>query len=105
MPGGSMFGSPSSTAAYLMNASVWDSEAETYLRSVTTQLSSNYPHGGFPSAFPTTIFETVWITATLLDSGFTTQDFLPERLDEIKDLLKTTLENQGGIVGFGNDAA
>ncbi|KAB8291055.1 hypothetical protein EYC80_009744 [Monilinia laxa] len=101
MPGGSMFGSPSSTAAYLMNSSVWDSEAETYLRSVPTkQVSSNYLHGGFPSAFPTTIFETVWVTAALLDSGFTTQDFLPERLDAIKDLLKVALENQGGIVGF-----
>lgn len=63
MAGGSMFGSPSSTAAYLMNSSVWDEEAETYLRSVPiSQTSDNHPHGGFPSAFPSTIFETVWVS-------------------------------------------
>ncbi|TGO61974.1 hypothetical protein BCON_0023g00330 [Botryotinia convoluta] len=85
----------------LMNSSVWDDEAETYLRSVSTaRLSGNYPHGGFPSAFPTTIFETVWVTSVLLDYGFTTQDFIPEHLDKVEELLKMALDDQGGTVGF-----
>lgn len=61
MPNGSMLASPSSTAAYLMNASEWDDEAEAYLRRVMEQSSSIGERGGFPSAFPSTIFEVSWV--------------------------------------------
>ena len=61
MPNGSMFGSPSSTAAYLMNSSTWDDEAERYLRGVFERKLDGDHVGTFPSAFPTTIFETVWV--------------------------------------------
>jgi len=62
MPNGSMLGSPSSTAAYLMNCSTWDHEAEAYLRAVFDHQSSVGNRGGFPSAFPSTLFETSWVS-------------------------------------------
>jgi len=53
---GSMMGSPSSTAAYLMHSSQWNDEAERYLRFVVAAGS-----GCVPSAFPISIFETSWV--------------------------------------------
>jgi hypothetical protein len=61
MPNGSMLASPSSTAAYLMNATEWDDEAEAYLHMVFKKQSELGHEGGFPSAFPSTIFETSWV--------------------------------------------
>jgi hypothetical protein len=62
MPNGSMLGSPSSTAAYLMNCSTWDDEAETYLRIVFEHHAYIGNRGGFPSAFPSTLFEISWVS-------------------------------------------
>lgn len=62
MCNGSMLASPSSTAAYLMNSSEWDPEAESYLRTVFEQQSLIGHKGGFPSAFPSTLFETSWVS-------------------------------------------
>lgn len=55
-----MLASPASTAAFLMNASTWDDEAEMYLRKV---ILSGHGHGtgGVPSVFPISIFETTWV--------------------------------------------
>jgi hypothetical protein len=64
MPNGSMLASPSSTAAYLMNATEWDDDAEAYLRMVFRQQSAMGHAGGFPSAYPSTIFETSWVSET-----------------------------------------
>jgi hypothetical protein len=61
MPNGSMLASPSSTAAYLMNTTAWDSEAEAYLRMVYEQQTRIGNRGGFPSAFPSTLFEISWV--------------------------------------------
>lgn len=58
---GSMFGSPSSTAAYLMNASAWDDEAEDYLRQVIRK-SVGQGSGGVPGVYPTTHFEYTWVS-------------------------------------------
>lgn len=58
---GSMMNSPSSTAAYLMNISVWDDQAEAYLRSVMDQSLSRGYRGGVASAFPSPIFELSWV--------------------------------------------
>ncbi len=55
---GSMMGSPASTAAYLMQCSTWDNDAEAYLRSV---IASRDKAGGVPSAYPSTIFEVTWV--------------------------------------------
>lgn len=56
----SMLAFPASTAAYLMHASVWDDEAEIYLREV---ILKGYGHGtgGVPSVFPISIFETTCV--------------------------------------------
>ena len=57
LTGGSMLGSPSSTAAYLMYSSEWDTQAEDYLSRVEDQKYM----GGIPSAFPSSIFESSWV--------------------------------------------
>ena len=57
---GSMFGSPSSTAAYLMRTSHWDEEAEQYLRRAIDS-GSGKGNGSVPNVFPTTIFEMNWV--------------------------------------------
>lgn len=54
---GSMMGSPSSTAAYLMHSSAWDEDAEKYLRFVVAASKR-----GVPSAFPTSVFELSWVS-------------------------------------------
>ena len=58
---GSMMASPASTAAYLINTSIWDDEAEDYLRNVICY-GKGQGKGGVPSAFPTTIFEVSWVS-------------------------------------------
>lgn len=72
---GSMLGSPSSTAAYLMNVSTWDDEAEAYLRAVVgrpTELSA----GLVPCAWPTSIFELAWVrTFAVVTSDISTYNF------------------------------
>ena len=61
---GSLLASPSSTAAYLMNSSLWDDEAEQYLRT-TVKEGCGRGTGGVPSAFPSTTFEVSWVYLTL----------------------------------------
>ena len=57
---GSIIASPSSTAAYLIYTSVWDDDAEAYLRNVI-QHGQRKGSGGLPSAFPICIFEATWV--------------------------------------------
>lgn len=57
---GSMMASPSSTAAYLICASRWDDDAEAYLQRAY-QHGAGLGTGGFPGAYPTTLFETTWV--------------------------------------------
>ena len=97
---GSMMGSPSATAAYLMQTSQWNESAETYLRRVVT-LGSGKGGGGVPSAFPSGIFETAWITSTLLKAGLTPDALGREELGKIAAFLQSQLVSQGGLVGFG----
>ena len=62
---GSMFASPSSTAAYLMRTSHWDDEAERYLR-WAIDTGSGKGNGSVPSVFPTTIFEMTWVNSRVV---------------------------------------
>jgi hypothetical protein len=62
-PNGSMMGSPSSTAAYLIYSSEWDGQSESYLRTVLGR-DSDHGHRSVPSAWPTTIFEVSWVSLT-----------------------------------------
>jgi hypothetical protein len=55
-------GSPSSTAAYLMNTSVWDEDAEQYLRRVIVQCQKYVGDRGVPAVWPITTFEFSWVS-------------------------------------------
>lgn len=57
---GHLMASPSSTAAYLMNCTEWDYDAEDYLRHVVS-ISTSLEEGSVPAAFPTTTFEVSWV--------------------------------------------
>lgn len=58
---GSFMASPSSTAAYLMNVSSWDDEAEDYLRQVISR-GPGCGQGSVPSAYPSSNFEYSWVS-------------------------------------------
>ena len=58
--GGSMMGSPSSTAAYLMNATTWDEAAEQYLRDAIENGKRN-GEGTVTNVFPISTFEFAWV--------------------------------------------
>lgn len=60
---GSMMGSPAATAAYLIHSPAWDESAEKYLRNVIA-LGSGKCIGGVPSAFPSSFFETTWVSTS-----------------------------------------
>jgi hypothetical protein len=100
---GSMMASPSSTAAYLMNSSTWDEEAEVYIRSAIS-FSSGNGSGGVPSAFPTTIFEISWIVSTILENGVDTEIIRGEVSASIAEFLNAELVVGGGVLGFGEYA-
>ncbi|KAL8924393.1 MAG: hypothetical protein Q9172_002695 [Xanthocarpia lactea] len=96
---GSMMASPASTAAYLINVTVWDHEAERYLRE-TVQNCHGKGSGGVPSAFPTPVFEMAWVLSTFLTAGYTSA-LLGERSTSIvADYLEAALEQGDGTVGF-----
>lgn len=57
---GAIMSSPSATAAFLMNLSTWDDEAEQYLRDVVAR-GPGSGRGSVPSAFPSTNFEYTWV--------------------------------------------
>jgi hypothetical protein len=57
---GSMLASPAATAAYLINASSWDSDAEAYIQAVLKSFKG-VRTGLVPCAWPTTIFEVAWV--------------------------------------------
>lgn len=60
---GSIMASPAATAAYLLNTSQWDVEAEEYLRFVVSRnLEAHSGCAGVPSAFPSTFFEYTWVS-------------------------------------------
>ncbi|KAL1981483.1 hypothetical protein VTN96DRAFT_2512 [Rasamsonia emersonii] len=92
---GAMMGSPSSTAAYLMNSSSWNPDAEAYLRFVVEA-----GKGCVPSAFPVSVFEIAWVLSTLLESGFTVDLLGKNNVATIADFLETQLRNNAGITGF-----
>ncbi|KAL8941934.1 MAG: hypothetical protein Q9216_001962 [Gyalolechia sp. 2 TL-2023] len=96
---GSMMGSPSSTAAYLMHSSTWDAEAEMYLNKVVSAAQRNHV-GGIPSAYPAPTFMTAWATSTLLSAGFTDSELGSSSLQRIADYLEEQLSINQGLVGF-----
>ncbi|KAL1845943.1 Phyllocladan-16-alpha-ol synthase [Diaporthe australafricana] len=96
---GSFMASPSSTAAYLMNVSSWDDEAEDYLRHVVTR-GPGCGQGSVPSAYPSSNFEFSWILSTLLHAGFTTEDMDCPELQEMAEILEDSFLRGQGTIGF-----
>ncbi|KAL6364112.1 hypothetical protein LRP88_02028 [Fusarium phalaenopsidis] len=96
---GSMMASPSSTAAYLIGASKWDDEAESYLRHIL-QTGAGHGDGGIPGTHPTTFFECSWPLATLLQAGFLVEDIECDGMHGLADILAAALQDGKGIIGF-----
>jgi len=113
---GSMMYSPSSTAAYLIYASVWDERAEEYLKMVLDKAEA-CGKGAVPSAYPSDIFDISWVNlcnippfartneesqvlSTLLGAGFTPEDLGKSQIELLGDHLSQALSSGGGVVGF-----
>ncbi|KAL8787614.1 MAG: hypothetical protein Q9195_007702 [Heterodermia aff. obscurata] len=96
---GAMMASPSLTAAYLMNVTKWDDEAETYLRQVIKS-GAGRASGGVPSAYPSMHFEFTWILSTLFQAGFSASELDCPELEKIKGVLVRAFEEEDGIIGF-----
>ncbi|KAE9384770.1 hypothetical protein BT96DRAFT_1026800 [Gymnopus androsaceus JB14] len=96
---GNFFASPASTAAYLMSISVWDEEAENYLRRVIRQFES-YGYGAVSCAWPTTVMEFAWSVCNIMESGFELKQLDQNLLARIGDVLHSYLTCENGIIGF-----
>ncbi|KAI0906511.1 aphidicolan-16beta-ol synthase [Ustulina deusta] len=96
---GSMLGSPSSTAAYMLHASEWDDESEEYIRHVI-KYAAGRGSGAVPSAFPSTHFEITWMLSTLLRAGFTHADLESPELTKMLDIMSHSFEVEKGVLGF-----
>ncbi|KAI0972982.1 aphidicolan-16beta-ol synthase [Xylaria arbuscula] len=96
---GSMLGSPSSTAAYMLHASEWDDESEEYIRHVI-KYAAGRGSGAVPSAFPSTHFEITWMLSTLLRAGFTHADLEGPELTKMLDIMSHSFEVEKGVLGF-----
>ena len=96
---GSMMASPASTAAYLMNCTEWDDEAEAYLKHIVS-VSDEKSFGGVPAKFPTTVFELAGVMSILLENGFTAKDLGTQTLNIAADFLQDCLQLEGGVIGF-----
>ncbi|KAI1149439.1 hypothetical protein F4825DRAFT_469094 [Nemania diffusa] len=92
-PNGSMMGSPSSTAAYLMNTSSWDESAEAYLRNVVYN-GPGQGDGSVPCAWPTSTFELSWVVATLISAGIQVEE---SSSSPIVHFLQQTLRAPGSL--------
>ncbi|KAJ7213162.1 Ent-kaurene synthase [Mycena pura] len=99
---GSFMASPSSTAAYLMHATVWDNECEAYLTEVIAQCEPQ-GKGSVPCAWPTTFFELSWIVCNLRDGGFRLGDLDPTSVAKIRTTLEDGINAGKGVVGFAAD--
>ncbi|KAI1500522.1 terpene synthase family protein [Biscogniauxia marginata] len=97
---GAMMASPSATAAYLINSSQWDEEAESYLRHLAEKDSEII--GGVPSAYPSTYFEYTWLLSTLLRSSFSASDLGGPFLDRMVDTIAKAFQGGNGKIGFAH---
>ncbi|KAI0530101.1 terpene synthase family protein [Xylaria digitata] len=93
---GSMMASPSSSAAYLMNATEWDKETEDYLSHVVR----THVNGSVPTVFPSTYFDYTTILTTLLRGGFSSDDMACHELNMITKALREAYNDGGGVIGF-----
>ncbi|KAF5367991.1 hypothetical protein D9758_004488 [Tetrapyrgos nigripes] len=101
---GNFFGSPASTAAYLMSVSEWDGEAEDYLRRVIQRFKSCGYSGAVSTVWPTTVMEFAWPVCNLLESGFALENLDQHSLARIGDILCSYLTAGNGVIGVDSKA-
>ncbi|KAL8913002.1 MAG: hypothetical protein Q9171_002070 [Xanthocarpia ochracea] len=89
---GSMLGNPASTAAYLMNTSAWDVDAEAYLRRAMAS-------DGAVEIYPSNLFEITWALKPLIEA-FPTDALVSSGLDQIADFVERAFQAQDGFSGF-----
>ncbi|OGE46866.1 hypothetical protein PENARI_c096G01623 [Penicillium arizonense] len=95
---GSMFSSPSSTAVYLMECTVWDVEADAYLQHVVDV--SILKHGYcVPQMFPTFTFDIDWVLNLFVDGGLDLKKLDADTVNKLGNMMLQCLEDQGGIMG------
>ncbi|KAG8529713.1 uncharacterized protein KY384_005194 [Bacidia gigantensis] len=95
---GSIMASPAATAAYLMNSSTWDQEAEQYLAHILN-MGSERPTGAVPSQYPTTISEITQPLTILLANGFKAEELGLSQLESAADFLESCLAIDSGVIG------
>ncbi|KAI9692681.1 MAG: hypothetical protein M1820_009475 [Bogoriella megaspora] len=98
---GSMMNSPSATAAFLINSTTWNEEAENYLHRAK-KINEQKNFEGFPTAFPTEIFDINWCLSTLLEAGFTADELDAESVSVLADYLTGSLSEGNGTIGFAS---
>ncbi|KAJ8132098.1 hypothetical protein O1611_g1527 [Lasiodiplodia mahajangana] len=96
---GAMMASPSSTAAYLMHVSLWDDEAEQYLKHVVAH-GTGQGNGGVPSVYPSTYFEYTWVLSTLFRAGFSVSDLECTELKTMSQVLLHAYGTDEKVIGF-----
>ena len=95
---GSMMGSPAATAAYLINCTIWDSEAEAYLDGALAAADYDIPTK-VPALFPANIFEVSSSLSTLLSNGLDISHLGEGCIQSLVDLLEVCLSIEGGVIG------
>ncbi|CBF87385.1 hypothetical protein AN9314.2 [Aspergillus nidulans FGSC A4] len=88
---GSMLASPSATAAYLMYNSVWDDEAEEYIRHAISN-GAGQGSGLVAAGYPTTVFEWAWIEDEIKVNGLV--GFVPKACPDADDTAKALIAFQ-----------
>ncbi|KAI4192653.1 MAG: hypothetical protein LQ348_003080 [Seirophora lacunosa] len=86
---GGMLCSPSSTAAYLMNTSIWDREAEAYIW-------NSMPDCGAVEVNPTSLFEITWALMALVEA-FPMDAILSLEMNRIAESLENVFHSQKGL--------
>ncbi|ESK88021.1 copalyl diphosphate synthase [Moniliophthora roreri MCA 2997] len=99
---GSFLTSPASTAAYLTYCSVWDEEAEDYLRQALRRCSA-YGEGAVCTVWPTTLFEFSWTICNLMESGFEREKLDESCLNRVGQVLHSALVAGNGLVGWDGE--
>jgi hypothetical protein len=92
-----ILGSPSATAAYIINASIRDERAIRYLKRVVNAYGGD---GQVPSAFPTSVFELSWALSSLLSDIILPLKLDSDTVSQISSFLKSVIDAQKGLAGF-----
>ncbi|KAF1992816.1 Ent-kaurene synthase [Amniculicola lignicola CBS 123094] len=96
---GSILGSPSATAAFLMRSPDWDDDMEDYLIRCARR-GGGHDLGGMPSAYPAEVFEFTWVSMTFDHVGLLDGSKQHKTFTRALDKVASQLQGNGGVVGF-----